>query len=259
MEITNLWSTIRGVIREKLSFSQMKDLAGAVGLPVHQLANLQQGSGGASKGQLMDAIDRLYIRLDPADQKRVVGPTIAELLQQAPSCADQMEAILGGVGWGISNGEIHPLAIQIDLDTVPLPEMAREGIQNCLRRYRDGDMSGAVGAICGVVDSLTEEVYQSFPELGDHKAASYQERVNRAIGMNEASFRLSLDGSILSTDEIDRLWNNFRQACNQAAYVLASFRRNFSDVHGVKDAPVQLVRRAIDCAVFITRGVLRDD
>src|SRR5437870_3195723 len=108
MRLTNVWSTIRGVIRDRLSFSQMKDLAGAVGLPVHRLARLQQGSGGASKGQLMDAIDRLFNDLEEDDQQRVVTSTITELLCRAPDSQPQLEEILARVGWGISDGQIHP-------------------------------------------------------------------------------------------------------------------------------------------------------
>lgn len=43
--VGDAWGSIRGIIRETLSFSQIKDLVGEAGLPIHRLAHLQQKSG----------------------------------------------------------------------------------------------------------------------------------------------------------------------------------------------------------------------
>jgi len=71
--VGDAWGSIRGIIREALSFSQIKDLMGESGLPIHRLAHLQQKSGGgASKGQLMDGIDGLFNCLDEDARDRSV-------------------------------------------------------------------------------------------------------------------------------------------------------------------------------------------
>ena len=116
MRICNVWSSIRSLIRD-LTFYQIKDLAGLVGLPVYKIGHLQQAPGGASKGQLMDALDDLYKEFDEEDQNRIVTSTIAELIRVTPSSQPQIEDILARFGWGISDGQIHPLSLQIDLET----------------------------------------------------------------------------------------------------------------------------------------------
>ena len=72
MSIGDAWGSIRGTVRESLSFAQIKDLVGEAGLPVHQLAHLQQRySGGATKGQLMDGIDEILITHDEDARNRL--------------------------------------------------------------------------------------------------------------------------------------------------------------------------------------------
>ncbi len=255
MRLGDTWGSVRGVIRESFSFAQIKDLCGAAGLPVHRLAHLQQrAGGGASKGQLMDAIDGLFNELTLDDQGRFVTATITQVLRDRPASRETLEEVLSRVGWGISGEEVHPLALQIDLEAAELPAAVRVGLANCLRRYRDGDTSGAITAICGVVDTLTEEAYARH-NLGDHHSDSYQQRASRSFNALETAFKQPLENAGMNPVGVNRLWQNHRGAVNQAAYVLGSFRREFSDAHGVQNAPRKLVQKALDCAVFIVRSI----
>ncbi|RPI21717.1 MAG: hypothetical protein EHM61_24080 [Acidobacteria bacterium] len=88
--------------------------------------------------------------------------------------------------------------------------------------------------------------------LGSHVDASYQERVNLAFRAMEPEFTRPL-AACLTTDEVQLYGNNHKNAINGAAYVLGTYRREFSDTHGSRLAPPELVQRALDCAVFITR------
>ena len=144
------------------------------------------------------------------------------------------------VGWGISGSAPYPLHLQLDLELAALPEAVREGLSRCLQRYRDGDTAGAITAICGIVDSLTEEIY-SANKLGNHRNDSYQQRVNRSFNSLEDNYRQPLSDGGLDRQETNQLWQNHRGAVNHAAYVLGSFRRVFSDAHGAQAAPVVLV------------------
>lgn len=255
MRIGDAWGSIRGIVRDAFSFVQIKDIVGAAGLPVHTLSHLQQrSSGGASKGQLMDAIDGLVTALVPDERDRFVSACITEIIRSRPRLVPSLEEVLFRVGWGLSGEEPHPLDLQIDIDTAELSTPIRTTIANCLRRYRDGDISGALTAICGVVDTITEEQY-TVHSLGNHRDDSYQGRVSKTFSSLESVYRRPLDGTGLSTEEINRLWHNHRQAVNQAAYVLASFRREFSDAHGPQNTPPELLQRAMDCAVFIVRSI----
>jgi hypothetical protein len=134
-----------------LSFSQIKDLVGESGLPIHRLAHLQQKcSGGASKGQLMDGIDWLFNGLDEDTRDRFVAACVEGLLKRNNALLEDLRTTLGRVGWGVTTHGVYPLRLQIELETFTLDERIQEGIGKTLRRYRDGDFDGAVTAICGL-------------------------------------------------------------------------------------------------------------
>lgn len=251
--IDDAWGSIRGIIREALSFAQIKDLVGESGLPIHKLAHLQQKySGGASKGQLMDGIDGLLNDLDDDSRDRFVTACVEGLLQRKGDILEDLRTTLGRVGWGVTSDGVYPLHLQIELETFTLDERIQEGIAKALRRYRDGDFDGTMTAVCGLVDALTEKIY-SQKVLGNHRTASYQERISKSFKALEGEFKAPL--SSLATEERNRIWNNQHGAIKQAAYVLGSFRREYSDVHGAQNALPELVQRAIDCAVFIIRSI----
>lgn len=91
--------------------------------------------------------------------------------------------------------------------------------------------------------------------LGDHGADGYQERVSKSFRALESRYRHGLSAEGVDRVEIDRLWNNQRSAVNGAAYVLGSFRRQFSDVHGGQQVAPVFVQHALDCAVFTLRSL----
>ena len=253
VRIGDAWGSIRGVIRQSLSFAQIKDLVGEAGLPIHRLAHLQQKLGGSSKGQLMDGIEGLLNRVDEDARDRFVSACVEGLLERNDELLEELSTSLGRVGWGVTlAGVVYPLRLQIELETSTLDDRMQEGIAKMLRRYRDGDFDGAVTAICGLVDAITEKLY-SHKSLGNHRADKYQERVSKAFRALEFEFKAPLKS--LEQDKANRIWENHRGAVNQAAYVLGAFRREYSDAHGVQGVAPELVQRAIDCAVFIIRSI----
>jgi hypothetical protein len=253
IRIGDAWGSIRGIVRENLSFAQIKDLVGEAGLAIQRLAHFQQKLGGASKGQLMDGIDGLFNEFDEDTRDRFVASCVEGLLERDADFLEDLGTTLGRVGWGVtSSGEVYPLRLQVELETSKLDGRIQQGITKTLRRYRDGDFDGAVTAICGLVDVITEKVYLQ-KSLGNPRAGKYQERVTKAFQALESEFKAPI--SSLKPDEIKKIWNNHRGAVNQAAYVLGAFRRGYSDAHGVQNAEPELVQRAIDCAVFIIRSI----
>lgn len=253
IRVGDAWGSIRGIAREELSFTEIKDLVGESGLPVHKLSHLQQKlNGGASKGQLMDGIDELLNALDENARDRFVSACVEGLLSRKPNLNEKLRTTLGRVGWGVTSNGVFPLRLQIELETFSLDVRMHEGIEKTLRRYRDGDFDGAVTTICGLVDSVTESVYLQ-KTLGNHRSDSYQQRVSKAFKALEFQFKTPLIS--LKAEEREKIWDNHRGAVNQAAYVLASLRSGYSDAHGIQNAPPELVQRAIDCAVFIVRSI----
>lgn len=256
MQLSNAWSSLRGIIRDNFSFAQIKDIMGASGLPIHKLAHLQQKfSGGTSKGQLMDEIDKLFLNLSINEQNKIVSNCIKEILARNFSCNEKVEQVLKRIGWGLRDNEPYPLGIQIDDEKVNLPQYVQDGINKCLKRFRDGDLSGAMTSICSIVDSLTEEVYNR-QGIGNHKDDPYQTRVSKAFNVFETAYKKELIDNGIDHDEVKRIWENHKKSVSQAAYVLGAFRRELSDVHGERKSSPSVIQKAIDCAVFIIRSII---
>lgn len=257
MKLTSVWSVLRGTIIAEYTFNEIKALAGAAGLPVHQLGHLQQRSGFRSStlGQLMDGVDGIFAELSELEQDRVVRNIVRDLWEQREPVREQLSDLLERVGWGITDGEPHPLEIQVDIEVSSLPDEERTLVSKSLRRFREGDVDGSVTAICSVIDTLTERIYEEVA-LGNHRDDTYQQRVNRAFSTREAAVVQSLSAGGFPPSEAQQVWHNLRGAVNQAGYVLGAFRREISDVHGASKASPQVVQRALDAAVFIVRSLL---
>lgn len=256
MELIEIWGSLRGLIRDSFTFSQIKELAGASGLPIQRLSHLQQRqlpTKGASKSQLLDAIDDLLNEQN--EPNRNVEFFIQEIIQRKPQIYEALDETLQRFGWYLEGETPCRMDLQCDLGTEDLREEVQNALSLCFRRYRDGDYSGAVTAICGGVDSVTEEVYKK-KQLGNPHDDSYQQRINKVFSSYQEDFESSFaDVPGIDARELKRIWDNLRGSVNQAAYVLGSFRRHISDAHGTAECTSEFVQKALDCATFVLRSV----
>lgn len=245
-----VWSILREPI-STLTFAQMKEAAAAAGLPTVELSHLRQASNGrgASKVELMDAIDGLFIRLDVAARDRAAAHMIAELLRRsAETTRERLEALLERVGWRLVAGEPAPIDLRLDFAAEALPAPVRAGVAKAIRRYRDGDFDGAMTSVVGVIDTLTETIYSDH-NIPGHKRAPYHERAVTAHKALESQFRSGLQG--MGALEADVAWKGQQRAVNGAADLLGAFRRCYSDAHGVGSADAALVQLAMQAALFL--------
>ena len=177
--LLHAWPAIRSSL-QTWSFYDIKEIVGLAGLDLTTLAHLEQKSqGGASKGQLMTAIDGEFGRKAPAERSKFLFIVGEEILRRKPEIEQQLSDDLSRHGWRFSEGALVQLEVFDPTDLSELPEEALKDLLKAAQRFRDGDLSGAISAACGAVDSATSLVYQQ-AKLGDPGAASFQERYKRA-------------------------------------------------------------------------------
>jgi len=260
--IGDAWSGVRGLL-PSYSTQGIKEILNSAGLPLFKVQD-----AGTYKGPILDEADKLIRDLDDLSRDRVVMGCIEEIVvfEQRKSARlseqklppdnqnlESLERMLARVGYGLSGRSVFPLSLKLDIDTVSLPQEISEAIAEALRRYRDGRFAGAVTSICGAVDQVTERVFAA-KSLGDHKAAAYQERISKSFAASEAEYCEPLQRSGVRPEEVKLIWENHKKSISQAAYVLAAFRREYSDAHGQQNAPTEFVQKSLDCAIYILRS-----
>jgi len=218
----------------------------------------QKYKGGFSKGQLMDALDGLFVKESSDSQNRIVKNLLKEVCVSKPDYKKDVESIIQTTGWGISeSNEPYPLRLQIRLLNSE-SEIVTTGINMSMKRYRDGDYSGAITSICGIIDKLTEAIYAE-QELQNHKSDPFQTRVSNSILQYESDYKNFLNANGISdSDEKIKVWNNYKKSISNSAYVLGAFRREFSDVHGNirSDLSANIVMNALDTANHIFASII---
>src|SRR4051812_46516007 len=95
------------MLRENFTFTGIKDIVGVCGLPVDRLAGLQQkASGGATKGQLIEGIERLLSDLDAQQRNHFVSDCIEEMVRRRETVADELRKQLHIIGCDLIEGKV---------------------------------------------------------------------------------------------------------------------------------------------------------
>ena len=238
MNIDMAWNGIRVVLREEFSFYDIKELVGLAGVEVARLAHLvQRRGGGTSKGELMTALDRELSRFDAETKRTVMGRIADAIVKERPDAAERLGKYLRPLGWSFVGDSLIPVEVFDVLDLAMLPEASHKDLAKAASRFRAGDLSGALSAACGAVDSAAEVVFEEF-ELGDAKAMSFQSRCKRALHAKRAGEKVTAELVALRWEPGDarRVAENMMGSLNQGAFVMQSLRSRMSDVHGTKGA-----------------------
>jgi hypothetical protein len=261
--IGNAWSSVRGLLEQEYSTKIIKGIIGKAGLPIFKIEY-----DGTHKGPFLDEADGLVRALEPDLRDSLVVGCIEEVikfehsknarmakqrLQPDNQILESLETVLARVGYGLNGRTVFPLNLQLDIEASSLPKEVSDAIAEALCRYRDGRFAGSVTSICGAVDQITERFFLS-KTLGDHKAASFQERISKSFAASEAEYCNPLELNGVAKTEVRQIWENHKKSVSQSAYVLGAFRRLYSDAHGQQNAPRELVQKSLDCAVFILRS-----
>jgi hypothetical protein len=249
------WGPIRSSLTANFSFGDIKKIVGYANIDMSQLAHLEQKSqGGASKSQLLSEIDRQIGSMDSESAGVVASICCEEMLRINPSLITELERVLSRVGWKFSNRTLLPIYIFDVSELKDIPDKSHEDILKSASRLRDGDLSGSLSASCGALDSVTDSIYQEF-DLGDHKNASFQERIKKSIDAIGAKDKLIMELQEIGWGESDfkPLSFNLEGSLNQAAFVMQKLRSKMGDVHGTKPVFSALVYDSIKWSLLLLR------
>ena len=249
------WGAVRVVLKDAFSFYEIKDVAGLAGIDVTRLARLEEkAGGGASKGQLMTALDREIAQLDHAEKSRVLNHLAEEVVRQRPYQSECLEDYLERLGWQFADGKLVPIDVFDIAELADLPDVSKTDLLKAAGRLRDGDLSGALAAACAAVDSATNAAYADHG-LGPPSNDSFQTRCANALKAKRTISGLTGELSALGWKETDadKLSKNLQGALNQGAYVMQTFRSRMSDVHGSKRVLNPLVFDSLKWAALIVR------
>lgn len=254
-DIKRVWRALRPTVKDGFTFNETKDVVAAAALPVEKLADLQQKSLpaiGASKGELLDALDELIAR-EP-DSGKAIQNLIAAMLEQKSHLERRISDCAERLGWKVVDGQLRLLDFHVEDAVHDFSEDVKALLKSAYRRFGESDYSGAMTAICSALDTVTNHLYKVH-NLGNPHNDSYQQRVSRSFAVLEDVYCNRFSQMTNDSSEVNKLWQNYRGSINQAAYVMGSFRRNASDVHGVSGCPPELIRHAIDSGTFIIRSI----
>ena len=243
-----IWSSLRGLLTQ-LTFATMKDVASACGLPTAQLSHLRQTrGGGVTKSTLADAIDSLFNDLDGDDQDRVAVYMVKELTSRLPDQSERLGEHLERIGWHLVEGESIALDLRVRPPVHPIPDHAQTDFQKAIRRYRDGDFTGAMTATAGMVDMITKKIYDD-SSIPGFKNTSFQNRVITAHKMSKPQFEEALKE--LEPAVVEAVWEAQVRAVNGAAEVVGRYRNEYGDSHGSGPGQPALVPVALNSALFL--------
>ncbi len=255
LNINSAWSAASAVLKNNFSFYDIKEIVGLAGFDSSQISHLVQRSGSSvSKGQLITAIDQGLSGFDDENKHHFLNIVIEEMLERNDSIEQQLEKYLSRLGWQVIDGVVIPIEILDRNDLAELDDVSRKDLIKAAKRFRDGDLSGALSAACGAVDSITNKIYQD-RSLGDATKASFQERCK--VALNEVGVFLAIGKELKDIEwknsGVVPFSKNFEGALNQASYVMQTLRANMSDVHGTKPVLKPLVFDSIKWAQIIVR------
>lgn len=257
MEILRTYSQAWGAIRASLSetnFNEIKSIVGLAGMDMCLLSHLdQKPNQGATKGQLLSAVDGALGKLPEPARIKFLAIVLEELLRRQPNVQEKLEEALSRHGWGVSGNTLVLLHVYDPADLAQVADAPRVDLLKAARRYRDGDLGGAISAACGAVDTVTSGIFLAL-SLGDPNKASFQERCSRALDARQTLTVIEQQLRDLGWDDaaIRPFTQNYKGALNQGAYVMQSLRSRMGDVHGSKPILKPLVFDSLKWAeVFV--------
>jgi len=247
--INSAWCAATAILEEKFSLVEAKRIVELADFDVIQIAQTND-----YWKPFIKLIKSEFFQFDDERKCRSLNLVVEEILNRKTETQVQLENYLSRLGWQIIEGNVIPIELLDRAELEELDEVSRGDLIKAAKRFRDGDLSGALSAACGAVDSITNKIYED-KNLGDPNKASFQGRCTatlKAVGVFTA-----IGDQLKDIDWKDSgivpFNKNFEGSLNQAAFVMQNLRANMSDVHGTKPVLKPLVFDSIKWAQILVR------
>jgi len=231
------------------SVQRLRGMLGTAGFDLTRLP------GEDRRSDIFAALDAQFAQMDEQEKARAVSALARRLIEDDDERLEVLRRALQGHGFDYFEGNFIPVGLVDDRDRAFLPDDALPDLSKALSRLAMGDYSGAVGAACGAVDSVTQRLYEE-RGLGT-PPNSFQAKVNTLLGplWENLQERFVEDG--MGAGDAEELVGHLRGNCNASAHALQVMRRTLGDVHGDRPATVQTAYHAIKAAAGLC-GMLVD-
>ena len=249
------WGPIRSTLFGKFSFGDIKDIVGYSGINMTQLAGLEQKtSGGATKSQLLSAIDHQIGMMSSNEAAKATAICCEEMLRRNEKLVEELDRVLRRVGWQFYENQLIPIEVFDVSEISDLPSEATQDLLKSAIRLRDGDLGGALSSACAALDSTTTSIYLKF-NIVDPGKASFQEKIRKSLDVLMIIDKLNQELVALNWNEatIKTFCQNLIGAFNQAAYVMQQLRSNMGDVHGTRPVIAALVYDSLKWSALLLR------
>ncbi len=248
--INSAWCAATAILEEKrFSLVEAKRIVELAGFDVIQIAQT-----GDHWKPFINLIKSEFFQFDDERKYRSLNIVVEEILNRKSETQEQLEKYLSRLGWQIIDGNVIPIELLDIVELEELDEVSRGDLIKAAKRFRDGDLSDALTAACGAVDSITNKIYQD-KGLGDATKVSFQDRcvaALKAVRVFEA-----IDDQLKDIDwkesSVVPFNKNLQSSLNKAAFVMQSLRGNMASVHGTKPVLRPLVFDSIKWAQILVR------
>ena len=255
---TEFWGPIRSLLLEEFSFREIKNILGKSGIDMTMLAHLEQRSGtnsrSSTKSELLSAAESQLRDMDERQVMRTAMICIEEMLSQEPQIEGELSRLLSRLDWNVVEGNLVPIEIFDSAELIQIPDESNSDIVKAVVRLRDGDLSGALSACCGALDSATEMIYSNHCSSAPREP-SFRARIVKSIEFIGVKEQLDAELREIGWDDasIKMLIENLTGSLNQAAYIMQKLRSDMGDVHGTKPVLSALVYDSIKWSLLLLR------
>ena len=129
MESQIPWGPLRSLLYENFPFGTIKNIVGYTGIDMSRLSHLEQkANGGATKSELLSAIDAQIGELPEESAKKISIICCEEILRRKPQLENTLNEVLSRVGWVFRNSYLVPLSILDLQDIQDLPSEAHNDL-----------------------------------------------------------------------------------------------------------------------------------